>query len=208
MAVEDSTEKGLSVGSETPQVPTISRRKFLGLAAGTGLAIVAAERAGFFRKIANFFEKAKYSLTEDQVKALEIFQNATNDQKIFNARVIGLQEKYGKTVPINIRNSPHFRVGDPEKAEGVEIGKLKEGTIINEAVVVWAKGDPDRPYDEERYSRWYAFPDPKDPNKIVFAWSGGITTGNVDEFFAVAPFDLKTGQQSRQAPAAQAPSTQ
>jgi len=170
----------------SPIIKSIRRPAFFGSVIG-GLGIVgiigakeAINHSGQINqikdetlgKITQFSETVedKYDTflqTSDQKWARNILENPQETNKLEKEGGIAKNLIVGAD-GANLRNSPHAEPSEPN-----QIGRLEPGTIVPFAIRV--KGNIYRLYSKKpEAADWFAFFDPKKPNRVVFSYSGNF----------------------------------
>lgn len=126
-----------------------------------------------------YSESQEAKQTSDQAAALREFNNLSAEFKVHDL-VVGSEG-------VNLRDKPHTEgsvVGD----SGEIVGKLEPDTKIDAAIKVIGNDD-DAPWVADRHDMWFAFPNPNDPDEIVFANSEFIHMPDAAELVPVADLD-------------------
>lgn len=155
------------VGKRTPVWETkSSRRSFLSgvkkKLIGAGLILGGVGSAGVAAKETGLFSEGS---TSEQESAKILFKGP-EDRLVEGLVVAGS----GAGEEINLRNKPRYSA-NPEDNVSKVVGKLKEGDEVEKALAVWGN-NPDKAGDPSTEAVWYAFPNPNDSEKFVFAYSG------------------------------------
>lgn len=148
------------------------RRKFLqivgGSAAGLGLAWLATGRKSP-GEIIDWFTKEQ--LTAEQERAAKLLESLPEQDFVHNIKAVGQENRDGHILDVNLRSRPAKQVFKEEfSISGEDIGDLKPGTVIEKAIAVEGP-DPFSPWGSQK-GRWFAFWDPQNPERAVFAYSG------------------------------------
>lgn len=135
-----------------------------------------------FREVAKNSQKP----TLEQAKAAFLLSEK-NAQYLENIKVVGEKER-DRVIPANLRNRPATEAGSGEQDSytGSVIAKLKPGTIIPQARVVWGKYTTDVGLRTD--DRWLAV-------KLADGQIGYLHHRGVDipaNFYQLTPVDLKT----------------
>ena len=106
----------------------------------------------------------------------------------------------GRIVPVKLRNRPATSTAKrmPSVKGGIVTGELPVGVSITKAVVVWGN-DPQFPSDIDKSSRWFAFPDPRDSKRMVFAHELGfdLDDASFQRLIKIEPEDIQGRLQGR-----------
>lgn len=97
--------------------------------------------------------------TGDQSAAYRKFNSLQSEFKVHDL-IVGPEG-------VNLRDRPRTE-GSVEGSAGEIEGKLEPGSKIESAIKVIGNDD-DFPWAKDRHDVWYAFPNPQDPDEIVFA---------------------------------------
>lgn len=159
----------------------VSRRTFIkaaGVATGGAAAVWLA--TGGREALRRLTEER---LTSEQRKAAEYFNKASQEDFVYNLTALGQDGQ-----PVNLRTRPatptdytewDFRAGEV-------VSKLNPEDRIEKAIVVWG-GNPSS-VDQRKPKRWYAFLDPDDPKRVVFAYAGLFEPAGAQ--YSVKAYDL------------------
>lgn len=140
----------------------VSRRAFLRgslnsasalFVVGAGLSLIASQ------------ECDADDLTDEQKKALRLFETADKSNFVHNVVVVG-EEVNGQKIAY-LRNKPKTERDKDDLSAGRKDGKLKAGEIINQALVVLGNSRQ-IPMDSRLQEKWLGI---KIGGKVLFAYS-------------------------------------
>ncbi len=95
---------------------------------------------------------------------------------------------------VELRDIPFSPVTDlAGTTKGHVLDHLERGAKISKSMVVWGN-NVESPSDTGKRGRWLAFPNPKKPNQMVFAWAGNFNIdGGAEKFLKIEPKEVNSG---------------
>lgn len=170
----------------------LSRRAFLAGAVGTAVlgaeaVAVAVTRGVTPKKVVEFFTPQEGKPTEEQEKAAKFFVTA-GEENLVRSIIVQSVKDGEKIISVKLRDEPEAEAGEELNFKGGRIiDQLEIGVAIDKAIVV--EGIDPRDSKHKDKGLWYAFPDPKNPGRMVFAHPSGFAPN--EKLYKVTPFEVR-----------------